>query len=80
MSEPPRALRILREGEVMKRTTLSLREIKRQVREGTFPAPIMVGRRTPGWVESEIDEWIKAKMSQRSDGGGPTWVREKGRE
>jgi len=35
------------------------------VRAGKFPAPIKVGQNRIGWIESEIDEWLNAKISER---------------
>jgi len=39
--------------------------IGRLVKVGKFPAPIKVGQNRIGWVESEIDEWLKAKIVER---------------
>lgn len=30
----------------------------------TFPQPIQLGNRAVGWIESEIDEWLKSKVEQ----------------
>jgi prophage regulatory protein len=39
--------------------------IHRLVKAGKFPAPIKVGQNRIGWVESEIDEWLNAKIAER---------------
>jgi len=39
--------------------------IYRLVKAGKFPAPIKVGQNRIGWVESEIDEWLNAKVAER---------------
>jgi len=39
--------------------------IYRLVKAGKFPAPIKVGQNRIGWVESEIDEWLNAKIAER---------------
>ena len=31
----------------------------KRVKEGTFPAPISLGDRAVGWLEHELDAWIK---------------------
>ena len=39
--------------------------IYRLVKAGKFPAPIKVGQNRIGWIESEIDEWLNAKIAER---------------
>jgi prophage regulatory protein len=39
--------------------------IYRLVKARKFPAPIKVGQNRIGWVESEIDEWLNAKIAER---------------
>lgn len=31
----------------------------------TFPRPVKIGARSIGWIESEIDDWIKTKATAR---------------
>jgi prophage regulatory protein len=33
--------------------------------EGTFPKPVKLGPKAVGWVEEEIDAWIRARMAER---------------
>jgi prophage regulatory protein len=35
------------------------------VTEGKFPQPIKLGERTNGWVEAEIDRYIRDCVAQR---------------
>jgi prophage regulatory protein len=37
----------------------------RLVRDKKFPAPVHLGAQTLAWVETEIDAWIKVKISER---------------
>jgi len=37
---------------------------------GKFPRPIKVGSNTNGWVESEIDAYIKKRIAERDAAGG----------
>lgn len=30
-----------------------------------FPKPIMLSARMPGWVESEIDDWLAKRIADR---------------
>lgn len=54
------ALTILRRKEVQSRTGLSRSTIYARIAEGAFPKPIDLGGRAVGWIEAEIDDWLKA--------------------
>jgi prophage regulatory protein len=57
------ALRILRRKQVESRTGLSRSTIYARIAEGLFPRPIdLGGGRAVGWVESEIDAWLQARI------------------
>ncbi len=35
---------------------------------GASPGPVSLGARAVGWIESEVDEWIRARIvASRSD-------------
>lgn len=53
---------ILRLPNVRARTGLSRSTIYLKISEGTFPAPIALGERSVGWVESEVDAWIAERI------------------
>ncbi|MBS1169620.1 MAG: phage transcriptional regulator, AlpA [Burkholderiaceae bacterium] len=53
---------ILKLPAVISRTTLSKSSIYAGVKNGTFPAPIQLGARSVGWIESEISEFIQARI------------------
>jgi len=38
------------------------------MKKGEFPQAIQLGGRAIGWLESEIDEWILAKVEQSRSG------------
>lgn len=59
---PP--LTIIRRKEVEARTGLSRSTIYNRVAVGTFPAPVNLGARAVGWVQSEIDEWLAARVAE----------------
>jgi prophage regulatory protein len=40
--------------------------IWRLIRAGNFPKPVRIGNRLH-WVESEIDEYVAAKLAQRDE-------------
>ena len=56
MSEITRLLRI---GEVKRRTGLSETTIWRRRREGRFPQPVDLGNGFLGWYEHEIQKWVE---------------------
>jgi prophage regulatory protein len=56
-------LTILRRKQVETRTGLSRSTIYAHIAEGTFPAPInLCGGRAVGWIESEIDTWLRSRI------------------
>jgi len=57
-------LTILRLPLVKSRTGLSRSSIYLRISEGTFPKQISLGRRTVGWVESEIEAWLSNQIEQ----------------
>lgn len=56
------ATAILRLPEVKARTGLSRSTIYLRISEGRFPASISLGDRAVGWVEEEIDIWLKQQI------------------
>lgn len=55
----------LRLDEVIARVGLSRSQIYRQIASGTFPSHYPLGLRSVGWLSSEIDEWIDARIAAR---------------
>jgi len=53
---------ILRLPSVRARTGLSRSTIYLRISEDRFPKPISLGGRAVGWIESEIDEWLKEQI------------------
>lgn len=58
---PPR-LCILRRPEVETRTGLSRSSIYLRCSQKNFPAPIRLGGRAVGWLESEIEAWLQLQV------------------
>ena len=58
------AIRILRMPEVINRIGWCRASIYLHMRKGTFPKQITLGPRTVGWLESEIDTWLMARVKQ----------------
>lgn len=55
---------ILRLPAIKARTGLSRSTIYLKVSQGTFPAPVSLGARAVGWVESEINAWLTERIEQ----------------
>jgi prophage regulatory protein len=73
------ALTILRRKQVEARTGLSRSTIYAKLRRNpnspgsydpTFPAPISLGGKAVGWIESEIDTWLNAQIAKSRNAGG----------
>ena len=61
-------VRFLRLPEVLARTGLSRSTIYVRLEQGRFPRPVSLGGRAVGWIESEVDEWMRARVAaSRSD-------------
>lgn len=43
----------------------STSQLYRKIAAGTFPKPVKLGENRIAFVESEIDEWIEARMAER---------------
>ncbi len=63
--EPQRPERFLPLPVVKDLTSMGRNTIYEHIRQGRFPAPVKVGRRS-AWPESEIARWIEARKAARS--------------
>lgn len=63
----PAGSRILRREEVLQRTGKSCAALYDDIKRGRFPSPINIGIRRAGWLESEVNEWIAARLKKRTD-------------
>jgi prophage regulatory protein len=58
-------IKILRITSVEERTGKKKSSIYAAVKNGTFPAPVSLGGRTCGWIESEVCAWIEERVQHR---------------
>ena len=58
-------MRIIRLKEVIDSTGLARSTIYKYIGEGTFPKPVSLGDRCVGWVDSEVHDWILARIDER---------------
>ena len=56
--------RFLRLPEVLARTGLSRSTIYVRLAAGCFPQPVSLGGRTVGWIEAEVDEWVRERIAE----------------
>jgi prophage regulatory protein len=63
-STSTQARRILRRKQVEILTGLCRSTIYQRLAEGTFPKQIRLGRRSVGWLASEVDGWIAARIAE----------------
>ena len=54
--------KILRLPSVVSVTGFSRSAIYNFVKAGSFPKPINISARSTGWVESEVQEWIRNRI------------------
>ncbi|MBI4006146.1 MAG: AlpA family transcriptional regulator [Gammaproteobacteria bacterium] len=60
---------IIRLPIVQQRTGLSRSEIYRREGLGQFPKRVSIGARSVGWVHTEIQAWIEARIKESRKGG-----------
>ena len=72
-TNPP--TRFLRLPEVLERTGLSRSTIYVRLAEGSFPRPVPLGARAVGWIEAELDEWVRERIAESRFDAGRTGER-----
>lgn len=60
-------IKILTSKEVCQLVRYSKRHLDRLIAQGTFPAPIQLGPKKIGWIETEVLEWLHARPRRHSD-------------
>lgn len=58
-------MRIIRLKQVIDATGLARSTVYKYIAEGTFPKPVSLGDRCVGWLESEVHDWILARIAER---------------
>jgi prophage regulatory protein len=61
MEKNPLPLKVLNLKQLAVTLGLSQAQIKRMVSEGTFPPPVQLSERRKGWLNTEVDLWLKGK-------------------
>lgn len=55
---------ILRRPSVQACTGMSRSQLYDMCAKGTFPTPIRLSRRTVGWIESEVQAFLQARIEE----------------
>ena len=58
-------IRFLRQRQVIERVGYSPMHIWRLEKAGKFPRRVKLGPNSVGWVSTEIDAWIEARIAER---------------
>lgn len=58
-------MRILRLPAVRELTGLPRSTLYLYMSKGLFPKPIKLGVRSVGWIQDEVDQWLREKMGSR---------------
>ena len=58
-------MRLLSKRQVREKVLYSPQHIQRLETAGKFPKRVRLGQGRVGWVESEIEEWLAAKLLER---------------
>lgn len=54
---------LLRLKSVISRTGLSRSTIYSYISQGRFPEPVKIGERSVAWTESDVQSWIKDRIT-----------------
>jgi len=58
-------MRFLRKKHVVEMIGLSYVHILRLEKQRKFPKRVVLGPSAVGWVEAEVEEWMKARVTER---------------
>lgn len=59
---------VIRLPAVLARVGISRSSIYAAIARNAFPAPISLGPRSVGWLESDVDEWLAARVDAGRSG------------
>ena len=65
-------LRFLRRRDLRAKVGYSAAHIDRLEKAGLFPKRVVLGPGAVAWLESEIDDWIRSRLSERDEGARTT--------
>ena len=62
--------RVLRRPAVETLTGIPRSTLYAKIASGDFPAPIKIGQRAVGWLESEVNDWLSSRQRSTHELGG----------
>jgi prophage regulatory protein len=62
-------MRLLKRPEVQAKTGLAKTQIYDRMIAGTFPRSVKLSSKAVGWVEEEINQWIRDRIAERDRTG-----------
>ena len=60
--------RFIRRKAVEELTGLARSTIYQMVHEERFPRPVRLGGRAVAWLETEVKDWVAARIAERGEG------------
>ena len=60
-------MRLLSKRQLRERVLYSPQHIDRLETAGKFPKRVRLGPNRVGWVESEVDEWLRERIAERDN-------------
>ena len=57
--------KFLRLPQVIDRTGYRKTSIYERIQQGDFPRPVKLGPRAVGWLDSEVEEWMRSRLKAR---------------
>jgi prophage regulatory protein len=60
------AIVLLKPAEAARRCAIGRSTLFSLVAGGHFPQPVHIGKRTTGFIESEVDAWLEARAAERT--------------
>jgi prophage regulatory protein len=71
-------VRLITKKQLLQRIPYTIQHIQRLEAQGRFPGRVQVGPNRVAWIESEIDEWLAARVAARKPVRGGSETPEKG--
>ena len=60
-------MKLLRQVKVLEITGIKRSSLYNYIAQGFFPAPVKLGKKTTAWIESEVMDWIAARIKERNE-------------
>ena len=61
-------MKVLNASQVANKTSMSVSNIRRLVREDKFPKPFALTENRQGWLEADVNKWISECVRKHKQG------------